>query len=256
MTTPPAPEPSAVWGRSRILVTTALLAAVQGIAFLTLSRWPTLPNPRAGTEFTVSLDLRPRNPSGDDGWLADPRQFSSDLREPTPLRDPASPGGDDYPLFRWESAPRWLEASSGIRWRPVPEGQGGRERRVGQAIDGPIPGPTQRPPLLKGETSTTLRGGLASLAFESITPPPVSAAEDILPSTVIELVVGPGGDVIRARLAERCGNTDADRAALTWSRGLRFLTGSAQPVPGGVGAAEWRTGELVLHWNTRPATQR
>ena len=127
---------------------------------------------------------------------------------------------------------------------------------MGRTIDGPIPGPAIRPVLLKGETSIALRGDLASLALEAVTPPPASAVEDILPSTVVELVIGPGGDVIRGRLVEGCGNADADRAALAWSRGLRFITGSGQAGLGTGNPAEWRTGELVLHWNTRPAPQR
>ncbi len=255
MTAPPSPEPSAVWGRSRILVTTALLATFQGILFLFLSHWPALPTPQVGKAFTMKLDPRPQNRIGAEGWSADPRQFSANLQE-TPLRNTGSGGGSEYPLFRWESSPRWLEASYGIEWRPGPDGQARQDRQVGRTIDGPIPGPTIRPLLLKGETSIALRGDLRSLAFEAITPPPLSTVEDILPSTVVELVIGSGGDVIRARLVEGCGNTDADRAALAWSRGLRFITGSGQASPGTGNPAEWRTGELVLHWNTRHAPQR
>ncbi|MFM7215761.1 MAG: energy transducer TonB [Verrucomicrobiota bacterium] len=256
MTAPHSPEPSAVWGRSRILVTTALLATVQGILFLSLSHWPALPTPPVGKAFTMKLDPRPQNRVGAEGWSADPRQFSANLRETTPPQNPRSGGGSEYPLFRWESSPRWLEASSGIEWRPGPDGQARQDRQAGRTIDGPIPGPAIRPLLLKGETSIALRGDLASLAFEAATPPPVSMVEDILPSTVVELVVGPGGDVIRSRLVEGCGNADADRAALAWSRGLRFITGSGQAGPGIGNPAEWRTGELVLRWNTRPAPQR
>ncbi len=256
MTAPPSPEPSAVWGRSRILVTTALLATSQGILFLSLSHWPSLPTPQVGKAFTMKLDPRPQDRIGTDGWSADPRQFSASLQETMPPRNTGSGGGSEYPLFRWESSPRWLEASSGIEWRPGPDGQTRQDRQVGRTIDGPIPGPAIRPLLLKGETSIALRGDLRSLAFEAVTPPPVSTVEDILPSTVVELVIDPGGDVIRARLVEGCGNADADRAALVWSRGLRFITGSGQAGPRRGNPAEWRTGELVLHWNTRHAPQR
>ncbi len=127
---------------------------------------------------------------------------------------------------------------------------------MGRTIDGPIPGPAIRPLLLKGGTSIALRGDLASFAFETVTPAPVSTVEDILPSTVIALAIGPGGDVILARLVEGCSNADADRAALAWSRGLRFVNGPGRAGTGGGNPAEWRTGELVLHWNTRHAPQR
>lgn len=256
MTAPPSPEPSAVWGRSRILVTTALLATSQGILFLSLSHWPTLPTPQVGKAFTMKLDPRPQGRIATDGWSADPRQFSADLRETMPPRNTGSGGGSEYPLFRWKSSPRWLEASSGIEWRPGPDGKTRQDRQVGRTIDGPIPGPAIRPLLLKGGTSIALRGDLASLAFETVTPAPVSTVEDILPSTVIALAIGPGGDVILARLVEGCGNADADRAALAWSRGLRFVTGPGRAGTGAGNPAEWRTGELVLHWNTRHAPQR
>lgn len=256
MTAPHSPEASAVWGRSRILVTTALLATFQGILFLSLSHWPTLPDPQVGKAFTMKLDPRPQNRIETDGWSADPRQFSANLRETMPPRNTGSGGGSEYPLFRWESSPRWLEASSGIEWHLGPAGQTRQDRQVGRTIDGPIPGPAIRPVLLKGETSIALRGDLASLAIEVVTPPPGSTVEDILPSTVVELVIGPGGDVIRGRLVEGCGNADADRAALAWSRGLRFITGSGQAGTGAGNPEEWKTGELVLHWNTRPAPQR
>lgn len=257
MTESPSPEPSAVWGRSRILITTGILATFQGLLFLSLSRWPTLPVPHGGQPFTVRLDPMPRDSRRMDGWSADPRQFSSNLREGRlPSRKSESQGEPEYPLFRWETSPRWLGASAGVEWQPRPVGESMRGRPDGQGIDGPIQGPVIRPRLLGGESSVALRGDLAPLAFEAITPPPTSQVGDILPSTVIELVISPGGDVIRARLASGCGNADADRAALSWSRGLRFLSRGSNPGTGGVDPAEWTTGELVLHWNTRPASQR
>ena len=124
------------------------------------------------------------------------------------------------------------------------------------AVDGPIPVPATRPLLLKAGTTLSLRGALVTLALDAPTPPPVSHVSDILPSTVIELVVGPGGDVIRARLAGASGNVDADRAALAWARTVRFKTGQTHPGPGGTDPSGWRIGDLVLHWNTPPAPQR
>jgi len=53
-----------------------------------------------------------------------------------------------------------------------------------------------------------------------------------------------------------CGNAEADREALSWARGLRFVTTGSQPGPGATDPAQWKTGDLVLHWNTRPTPQR
>ncbi|MFZ9854590.1 MAG: energy transducer TonB family protein [Limisphaerales bacterium] len=256
MTASSPPEPADAWDRTRILVATALLAAIQGILFVSLSRWPTLPEPRRGEPFTVRLAPQPRDTRGTWDWSADPRQFSSNHRDGLVSRDPASPNTPEYPLFRWEQAPQWLGASSGTLSRPGPDRVPARERPAGLEVSGPIPSPTIRPPLLKGETSFSLRGELAPLALEAVQAPPSSQVDDILPSTVIELVVGPGGDVIRARLAVGCGNADADRAALSWARGLRFVATAVQSGPGATDPTQWKTGDLVIHWNTRPVPQR
>ncbi|MEN9733730.1 MAG: hypothetical protein RLZ45_1725 [Verrucomicrobiota bacterium] len=256
MTASPPPEPADAWGRTRILVATALLAAIQGILFVSLSRWPTLPEPRRGDPFTVRLSPQPRDTRGTWDWSADPRQFSSNHRDGIVPRDPAAPNTPEYPLFRWEQAPQWLGASSGTLSRPGPDSVPERERPAGLEVSGPIPGPTIRPPLLKGETTFSLRGELKPLALEAVQAPPSSQVDDILPSTVIELVVGPGGDVIRARLAVGCGNADADRAALSWARGLRFVAAGVQSGPGATDPTQWKTGDLAIHWNTRPAPQR
>lgn len=256
MTASSPPQPAVAWGRTRILVSTAVLAAIQCILIVSVSRWPTLPEPRRGEPFTVRLAPQPRDTRDTWDWSADPRQFSSIHRNGVASRGPGAPSTPEYPLFRWEQTPQWLGASPGILSRPGPGGVPGTGRPGGAEISGPIPGPTIRPPLLRGESSFSLRGELAPLAIETSQPPPISQVEDILPSTVIELVVGPGGDVIRARLAVGCGKADADRAALSWTRGLRFVGAPVQPGPGATDPAQWKTGDLVFHWNTRPAPQR
>lgn len=256
MTLSSPPEPAAVWGRSRILIATALLAAIQGVLFLLLSRWPTLPEPRGGPPFTVRLAPQSRDIHGAGGWSADPRQFSSNLRDGEASPGTSARSTPEYPLFRWEPAPRWLDASPGILWRPESVGTPRRDVPSGVDIAGPIPVQTIRPLLLKGETSVSLRGDLSPLSLDVPQPPPTSPVDDILPPTVIELVVGPGGDVIRARLAVGSGNVDADRAALNWARSVRCVTGKSQPGPGATDPAQWRAGDLIIHWNTRPASQR
>ena len=250
------PQSAGAWDRSRILVATVLLAVAQGVLFLSLARWPSLPRPHHGEAFSVRLAPQPLDTRGADSWSADPRQFSSTHHDGVASRNPSNHGTQEYPLFRWEAAPRWLGVSSEVLWRPETGTTPGRSHPLGAEVAGPIPGPTIRPPVLTGETSFSLRGDLAALTLEVSTPPPQSQVDDILPSTVIELVVGPGGDVIRARLAASSGNADADRAALSWVRGLRFATPGT---PAGLGAKDpvpSRTGDLVVHWNTRPAPQR
>lgn len=256
MTASSHPQSAKAWDRSRILVATLLLSVAQGVLFVSVARWPRLPDPRPGESFSVRVTLQPSDIQGADGWSADPRQFSSSHHDGIASGNPIDRSTREYPLFRWESSPRWLGVSPEVLWRPGTGGTSVKAHPLGTEVAGPIPAASTRPPVLKGETSVSIRGDLTPLRLEDSPPPPQSQVDDILPPTVIEVVVGPAGDVVRARLATGSGNPDADRAALSWVRGLRFATASGATGSGAKDLASSRTGDLVVHWNTRPAPQR
>lgn len=71
------------------------------------------------------------------------------------------------------------------------------------------------------------------------------AHTEILSNTVAQIAVDKSGTVISVRLLSRSGLAEADRAALTVAREIRFG-------PSGKSDATW--GRLVFDWHTVPAT--
>lgn len=169
-----------------------------------------------------------------------PRGFTASLWQPTPL-----PG---LPWAANPEPPRWLE-------RPLP----GDPKLTAFAVEAPwrIPRvgeyPPPRMPMARVDGSVVplrsllgVEGGLTARRVEAVGELPVWPLEDVLPPSVVQVVVGPEGSVLSATLQPPgCGLAAADARALELARDIRF-----EALPADQAGLGW--GRLRFRWTTMP----
>ncbi len=244
--------PRAEWSRARWVGTICVLFLIQlGV----LHRWAVVPSLRSAADGRRTAVAWMTDPAGLDwiagaGWISSPRKvialedgaFSRAAERSLPRTS--------YQLFEWNLTPRWLDNGSG-RWLPaaapgpgVPEG---RPDAPGRITAGAAPLPLRTASRLEVDPA-----GSARLESPADGLPEWRVAEIIGPSRV-EALVGPGGQVLSARLRESCGHRPADESALDRARALQF-----RPLPPIDGASPWDADrlqwvDLRFRWRLVPA---
>lgn len=101
------------------------------------------------------------------------------------------------------------------------------------------------PPSAPAESAIQLDESLASARLLQQPKLPVVASETGLRPTVVRLAVASDGTVVYALLERSCGNEQADTAALSAARQLRFQW------PAGAGSRDLRWGTATFLWTTK-----
>ncbi len=240
------------WSRRQMgLIIAGLMLAQTGIIFW-LDRGAIPARGVTAAGLTESLPLGPEGVWAEDPALlalAHPEGFSGRVWAHLPP--------PEYPVTEWNERARWLDPSVdrlGEALRGYVQTNGLRSLEVARRPDPQLEHPEIYPMLELTPTQSTLRieGSLANrplLAAPLLTAWP--ATNTVLAATEVQIVVDPGGRVLTVTPLTPSGSKDADNAALSLARELRFTaapgaTGGGEPAP--VGRLDW--GRLIFQWQT------
>lgn len=248
------------WSPRRWLLTIAALALAQTGFLLFLSQ-RALPLPRAESEATevAFINGAAANGSSQATLGSDPTLFA--------LMDRHGFSGKtwlDFSLYQhslndWQEPARWLSPDA-VRF-----GSSFQRYAAKSGLDrfttGDQPPPQASLPAVASvevASRTTIQVSRELADRKIITPLklPSRPGADLLPDTVVQVVVNSDGDVLSARLLTSCGAKDTDQLALNQARVLRFEPLSADKrIPGNPWAV-LTTANLMFHWHTVPARAR
>lgn len=238
------------WNVRRWTLVIALVFALEVSLVFVLSWRPggSIPAPARVTTLRFATTPQDARRLWDLPWLPDAAQFAQvtprGFTAPVWNRNVAA----GLPWPGWREPPRWLEASNTVPslargsfflraplpWVVVADRTPPRPQT---AVD-----PT---PLVPTGTTLSLEGELRQRRLLRSPELPVIEADDILPPTVVQVVVGDLGNVISATLQPPgSGVPEADEKALQAAWKLQF-----EPVADGAPRLSW--GRVVVRWASR-----
>lgn len=236
------------WGARRWVLVVALVFTVEVSLVVALSWRPgeSLPAPPRQTTLRFVTDAALNRRLQGLEWMPDParfatpgpRGFTADLWRPTPP--------PNLPWSPRTEPPRWLEQrlekdgeltafSVESPWRAP---------RVGEYPPPVMPLVRIEGPALPSRSLLNVEGDLTGWRVVSVGDLPVWPLEDVLPPSVVQVVVGPEGSVLSVILQPPgSGLAAADARALELAREVRF-----EALPVGRTGLTW--GRLVFRWAT------
>lgn len=233
------------WGLVVLLILTIEVSLVAMLSWRPGETLPAVPR-QAALRFVTDPALERRLRDLD--WMPDPARF-------------AAPGRRGFTASLWRPAPLpelpWLPRSDPPRWLEQPlEGDAGlttftieSPRRLPRVGNYPAPVLQLRPiegPPLPSHSWLKVEGDLAGRTVVAVGTLPVWPLEDVLPPSIVQVVVGPEGSVLSATLQPPgCGLAAADNQALELARSIRF-----EALPVNQSGLAW--GRLVFRWATVP----
>lgn len=239
------------WAATRWVVVFAGIATLLVASIVSLTRWPTLPEPvlteRPSFVLDVPADSGTSSPQLD--WVGDPTQFATG--------DPRGFSGSalrqlprtEYRLTEWQESPKWLKLDSELR-------RLGRIPPQAPAAHPPhelpvplLPVTIQPTPLLGADTKVSASQplpGRALLNIDPVTPP----AGELFPAAVVEVAVNSWGQVVTARLLASTGSAPLDAAVLKASRGARFEARKGRITNPDAALTDLERGRLTFTWGS------
>jgi hypothetical protein len=181
-------------------------------------------------------------------WMPDPARFATPGQRgfTASLWRPASL--PDLPWQPRREPPRWLEQplENDARVTAFAIESPARVPRVELAPPPLLQLPPMEGPPLPSRSWMKVEGELAGRTVASVATLPVWPLDDVLPPSVVQVVVGPEGSVLSATLQPPgCGLAAADNRALELARSVRF-----EALPTTRSGLAW--GRLVFRWATVP----
>ncbi|MCP5521071.1 MAG: hypothetical protein H7A46_05940 [Verrucomicrobiales bacterium] len=249
MTTPEGQVPGH-WNIRRWSLVGVLILTIQVSLVVTLSWRPGEILPPVSRQSSLrfvtdpALDQRLHNLE----WMPDPARF-------------ATPGRKGFTASLWRPSPLpdlpWLPRPEPPRYLEHPfDGDTGltdltleSPRRLPRVVADPAPvldlPPIEGPPL-PSHSWLKVEGDLAGRPVVVVESLPVWPLEDVLPPSVVQVVVGPEGSVLSATPhPPGSGLPAADTQAMELARSIRF-----EALPAGQSGLMW--GRLVFRWATVP----
>ncbi|RME96460.1 MAG: hypothetical protein D6766_00655 [Verrucomicrobia bacterium] len=175
----------------------------------------------------------------------------------------AVPGPGGFTGDLWRHPPKvslaWPEPEEPPHWLEAPLGGGSNlvrfsldsPLRLRRVVRHPPPTPTvfaAAPAALPPASRLEVQGELAGRTVLEAPRPPVWTLDDVLETTVVQVLVDERGLVLSAvALPPGSGLAEADARAVELARQVRFA-----PLPEGQRRLQW--GRLVFHWGTQPAS--
>lgn len=240
--------------RSWIWIAAVFLAIQIGI-LVGISRWPSLGTVQPPLPAKIEVHVGPLSPPspGPGRWATDPLQFAKP--DPNGFSGVAkrSMPQPEYRVAEWSGRFRWLEVSDDASRLGSPgKPQVPSIRHTLDPLEVKSASANSTPLVLQPKTVALLRGPLRDWSFSNQQPLPSITGTEILPPTILELMVSQDGDVILTRLISSSGHRDADALALNWTRTMRL----APPKPAlpslSITPSNWTQGELIVDWNVEP----
>ncbi len=244
--------PTAGWSRTRLLLSAAVLTAVQFVVVVNVGQVPAPPQALPADAGDAMLVLDDDQAAVVLAGLPRARLdvFGQDAGDAFQQVALGSIPKAEYRLQEWQEPTRWLTNPAvlvAVRVRAVEESK----RELTEARP-PVPATAVRS-LVSRETLVESHGTTLKRGWRTEPVLGTWTGSEVLGATRIDIAVNPQGWVVLAQVVESSGSREADELA---RRAVRAAV--MNPLPGAgkrpeFDAARLESGSVTVHWSTQPA---